>query len=223
MFWAKGELPATESTLGLGVPCGMLVMSRLSGDGSVALTVSDPWGAAPVVARAVSVRVSGKYSGHNCTVASDGTSTLFAFGALGADNEQGKSATLVCSRASGPSTLKSDDTSTDLGHTNPKADDSEAADYHDDQARTQPRQALPLTTIVANRVQPGGAPVHSVAQLQALLDTRAGVFRVRNSRWTITNATVWLRSDRSLIMDSATTFEGTAEVPWTQHGSALGC
>jgi parallel beta-helix repeat protein len=82
----------------------------------------------------------------------------------------------------------------------------------------QPRQALSLT-IVANRVQPSGAPVHSVAQLQVLLDARAGVFRVRNSRWTVTDATVWLRSNRSLIMDSATTFEGTAEVPWTKHGA----
>ena len=45
------------------------------------------------------------------------------------------------------------------------------------------------------------------------------MFRVRNSRWTVTDATVWLRSNRSLIMDSATTFEGTAEVPWTKHGA----
>ena len=77
----------------------------------------------------------------------------------------------------------------------------------------------PATTIVANHVQPGGAPVHSVAQLQALLDARPGAVRVSSSRWTITNATVWLRSNRSLIMDEATTFEGTAEVPWTRHGA----
>eukprot|EP01048_Picozoa_sp_COSAG05_P024193 COSAG05_NODE_5574_length_1137_cov_1.023121_2_plen_308_part_00 len=80
--------------------------------------------------------------------------------------------------------------------------------------------AYDVVNIVANRVLPSGAPVYSVAQLQQLLDTHAaGVFRVRNSRWTITNTTVWLRSNRSLIMDNVTVFEGTAEVPWTEHGT----
>ena len=36
-------------------------------------------------------------------------------------------------------------------------------------------------TIVANRVQPSGASVHTVAQLQALLDAHTGVFHVRNT------------------------------------------
>lgn len=73
--------------------------------------------------------------------------------------------------------------------------------------------------IVANRVQPSGASVHSVAQLQGLLDAHTGTFNIRNSRWLIVNQSIYLRSNRSLIMDSATTIEGTAEVPLTKHGA----
>eukprot|EP01046_Picozoa_sp_COSAG06_P086272 COSAG06_NODE_32889_length_498_cov_2.020050_1_plen_68_part_01 len=41
--------------------------------------------------------------------------------------------------------------------------------------------------IVANRVQPGGQSVATVAQLQALLDAHPStVFEVSGSRWTVT-------------------------------------
>jgi hypothetical protein len=71
-------------------------------------------------------------------------------------------------------------------------------------------------TIVANRVQPGGQSVATVAQLQALLDTHPStVFDVSRSRWTVSNQSIWLRSNRSLLMDSATVIEGTGLLPLT--------
>lgn len=76
-----------------------------------------------------------------------------------------------------------------------------------------------VTTIHANRVVGGGA-VDTVAQLQELLDSRPGsIFHVRNSRWEVSNRTIMLRSNRSLIMDASTVITGTAEVPWTKHGT----
>ena len=106
-FWAKGMLASSGSTPGLSVATGLLVMARLSGNGSVALTVSDPWGTTR--AAAPQVTVTGKYLGHNCTLTPGGTSTIFTFGALGTGNKQGKSASLVCTRANELSKLKSDD------------------------------------------------------------------------------------------------------------------
>ena len=79
-FWAQGVLPATASTLGLSVPSpgGMLVLVRRSADGSVALTVSGPWGPGAASVLAPEVTVTGRYSGRNCTLSSDGTSTTLA-------------------------------------------------------------------------------------------------------------------------------------------------
>jgi hypothetical protein len=106
VFWTAGTLPPTESTLGLSVPSGMLVMAVLSSGGSVAVTVSDPWASIPVGV-APQITVTGKYTGHNCTLSSDGSSTVFTFGALGTGNEQGKSVTLACAAPSAPA-MKTD-------------------------------------------------------------------------------------------------------------------
>ena len=70
--------------------------------------------------------------------------------------------------------------------------------------------------IVANHVQPGGPSVATVAQLQALLDAHPNtVFDVSHSRWTVKNQSIWLRSNRSLVMDSTTVIEGTGLLPLT--------
>ena len=74
--------------------------------------------------------------------------------------------------------------------------------------------------IVANMV--GDAPVQTVAQLQALLDTNPNtVFRVSRSHWKI-DATapksIWLRDNRTIVMDDHTLIEGTALMPSTHNG-----
>jgi parallel beta-helix repeat protein len=76
--------------------------------------------------------------------------------------------------------------------------------------------------IVSNRVQTGwaaGAPVRTVAELQAVLDNSPGVIEVHASRWQVSNRTISLRSHRTLLMDAATTITGTAPIPWTKHGT----
>ena len=78
-------------------------------------------------------------------------------------------------------------------------------------------QVLPChsTTIdiVANEVV-GGGSVQTVAELQALLDGHPNtVFRVRSSSWQIDAAapkSIWLRDNRTLLMDSQTVIENPA-------------
>ena len=77
--------------------------------------------------------------------------------------------------------------------------------------------------IVANRVlQSGGqSSVATVAQLQALLDSNPNtVFKVSKSHWTIDKQqpkSIWLRSNRTLLMDAETVIESSALIPSTQH------
>ena len=83
--------------------------------------------------------------------------------------------------------------------------------------------------IVGNRVEPGGQSVATVAQLQALLDANPNtVFDVRRSRWEIDREdpkSIWLHSNRTLMMDSETVIVGTAPMPLTnkahEGGGAL--
>jgi parallel beta-helix repeat protein len=79
--------------------------------------------------------------------------------------------------------------------------------------------AFACVTIHANQVV-GGDVVDTVEQLQRLLDScPGGIFNIRNSRWTVSNQTIMLRSNRSLIMDASTVITGIAELPWTKHGA----
>lgn len=108
VFWKQGTLAPTTETLGLSAPSGLLVMSKLDGStGSLALTVSDPWGTTTGAAT-TTITVTGKFAffGKNCSSvplgtdqASSAKSTNFVFGTLGSDNQQGRSATVVCSQA----------------------------------------------------------------------------------------------------------------------------
>ena len=107
VFWKQGTLAPTTETLGLSAPSGLLVMSKLDGStGSLALTVSDPWGTTTGAAT-TTITVTGKFAffGNNCSSAplgngqaSPANSTAFVFGQLGSDNQQGRSATVVCSQ-----------------------------------------------------------------------------------------------------------------------------
>ena len=67
--------------------------------------------------------------------------------------------------------------------------------------------------IVANKVI-GGGNVPTVAALQALLDGHPGtLFRVKASRWQIDAAapkSIWLRDNRTLLMDGQTVIENPA-------------
>eukprot|EP01043_Picozoa_sp_COSAG02_P005523 COSAG02_NODE_150_length_33596_cov_61.953966_19_plen_283_part_00 len=103
IFWREGTLAPTAENLGLSVPSGLLVMSKLDGStGLLELTVSDPWGTS-VGAEGTTITVTGRFVGKNCSSplaagsqASPANSTIFAFGKLGTGNLQGHSATVAC-------------------------------------------------------------------------------------------------------------------------------
>ena len=80
--------------------------------------------------------------------------------------------------------------------------------------------------IVANEVRPSGQPVHTVAQLQALLDANPNTtFHVSRSRWEIDAAepqSIWLRDNRTLVMSSDTVIAGAARMPATSSLHAGG-
>ena len=72
--------------------------------------------------------------------------------------------------------------------------------------------------IFNNRVESSGESVASVVQLQALLDAHPNtVFQVRRSRWAIDTQSIWLRTNRTLMMDSETVIESAVLIPSTQH------
>lgn len=106
VFWSEGTLVPTAETLGLSVPSGMIVMSKLDrSTGSLEVTVSDPWDTS-VGADGATVTVTGKFVGKNCSSplasgsqATTPNSTIFTFGRLGTGNLQGHSATVVCKEA----------------------------------------------------------------------------------------------------------------------------
>ena len=101
VFWEQGTLPPTDDTIGLSVPSGMLVMSKLDeSSGLLALTICDPWGTR-AGASTTTISLSGIFTGTNCSGSletSGGDSTDFVFGELGSGNLQGQSATVVCTR-----------------------------------------------------------------------------------------------------------------------------
>ena len=69
-------------------------------------------------------------------------------------------------------------------------------------------------------MQPGGQAVAMVAQLQALLDSHPNtVFKVSRSHWTIDKQqpkSIWLRSNRTLLMDAETVIESSVLIPSTR-------
>jgi parallel beta-helix repeat protein len=75
--------------------------------------------------------------------------------------------------------------------------------------------------IVGNRVQSGGQSVATVTQLQALLDAHPNtVFKVSKSRWEIDARdpkSIWLRSNRSLLMDGETVITSAVLMPSTEN------